>query len=303
MLSTSVAGRRSCLASSLRSSRAERGSGARIATGRPSRDARGRERITGGSSPPQSSRGFIALALPSWFSRPVAGRRSCLASSLSSPFRAERGSGARIATGNVRATHAARMHPGWFLTAAIDQGGLVRCCVCESAVSSSRPRSSIRARRSLAPLPAPAAGGRGAPTSGRARRVVRGARSAGARGSARLALSVSPRSPNPCCLGRGTTQVRAVAAPRRPRRVACSCARSGAARCSCGVQSARARSRSSSGRRGSTEKPCRVPRVRRQVASCLFFARRSAPCEPPPARAYRDRRRPRGADAGTWAER
>ena len=167
MLSTSVAGRRSCLASSLRSSRAERGSGARIATGRPSRDARGRERITGGSSPPQSSRGFIALALPSWFSRPVAGRRSCLASSLSSPFRAERGSGARIATGNVRATHAARMHRGWFLTAAIDQGGLVRCCVCESAVSSSRPRSSIRARRSLAPLPAPAAGGRGAPTSSR----------------------------------------------------------------------------------------------------------------------------------------
>ena len=120
VLSTSVAGRRSCLASSLRSSRAERGSGARIATGRPSRDARGRERITGGSSPPQSSRGFIALALPPWFSRPVAGRRSCLASSLSSPFRAERGSGARIATGNVRATRAARMHPGWFLTAATE---------------------------------------------------------------------------------------------------------------------------------------------------------------------------------------
>ena len=36
-------------------------------------------------------------------------------------------------------------------------------CLCELAVSSSRPRSSIRVRRSLAPLPAPAAGGRGAP--------------------------------------------------------------------------------------------------------------------------------------------
>ena len=52
--------------------------------------------------------------LLSRFPRPVAGRRPCLASSHRSPLRAERGSGTRGATGDMCATHAARVQRGWF---------------------------------------------------------------------------------------------------------------------------------------------------------------------------------------------
>ena len=47
------------------------------------------------------------------FSRAVAGR-PCLASFLRSPLRAERGSGARVATGDAHATRAEPVHRGWF---------------------------------------------------------------------------------------------------------------------------------------------------------------------------------------------
>ena len=68
-------------------------------------------------SPPQLSRdiarrgGPLLLVL---FSRPFAGRRPRLASSLRSPLRAERGRGARGAMGDTRATRAARVHRRWF---------------------------------------------------------------------------------------------------------------------------------------------------------------------------------------------
>ena len=72
--------------------------------------------IAGGShrrSSAGTSRAAVALLLV-LFSRPVAGRRPRLASSLRSPLRAERGRGARGATGDARATRAARVHRGWF---------------------------------------------------------------------------------------------------------------------------------------------------------------------------------------------
>ena len=67
-------------------------------------------------SPPQLSTdvaccGGLLLFL---FSLPVAGCRPCLASSLHSPLRAERGSGARGATSDARETRAARVHAGGF---------------------------------------------------------------------------------------------------------------------------------------------------------------------------------------------
>ena len=109
-----VAGRRPRLAPSLRPPlRAERGRGARGATGDACATRAARVRRRGWFSPPQSSRAVFARRgglLLLLFSRPVAGRRPRLAPSLRPPLRAERGRGGRRATGG-RARDARR---GWF---------------------------------------------------------------------------------------------------------------------------------------------------------------------------------------------
>ena len=105
LFSRPVAGRRPRLASSLRSPlRAERGRGARGATG-DARAARAARVHRGWFSPPQLSRDIARRGGPLLFSRPVAGRRPRLTSSLRSPLRAERG---RSARGERRATRARR---------------------------------------------------------------------------------------------------------------------------------------------------------------------------------------------------
>ena len=115
-------------------------------------------------SPPQLSTdvaccGGLLLFL---FSLPVAGCRPCLASSLHSPLRAERGSGARGATCDARATRAARVRSGWFFTAAVEQGrSRAACSSPPPPCFFSRPvRRSARAAPSLHPRTrAPARGG------------------------------------------------------------------------------------------------------------------------------------------------
>ena len=155
----------------------ERGSGARRST---SEDERKRRLI--GTDIARAPT-LLGSSLPWFFSRPVAARRPCLASSLRSPLRAtERGSGARgAAGGDTRATRATRVRCGWFFTAAVEQGRSSRA-VCSSPPPPpwffSRPvRRSVRAAPSLhSRTRAPARGGRRT-TSGRAdaRRARHGA--------------------------------------------------------------------------------------------------------------------------------
>jgi len=169
--------------------RVERGSGARGATDRTREEARRRRRRArsartplfdcGGEEPPGTHARRARRAR-------VTSRSARAAPSLRTERRPKRRRETRTTSGDGTREEPRKRR-------AEQGGGLVRC-LCQSAVSSCPPRSSIRARRSLAPLPAPAAGGWGAPTSGRAWRAARGARSAGAWGSARRALSVSPRS-------------------------------------------------------------------------------------------------------------
>ena len=100
----------------------ERGSGARGST---SEDERKRRPIGTDIARAPPARLFSSL----WFfSRPVAACRPCLASSLRSPLRAERGICARGATGDARATRTARVRCGWFFTAAVEQGRSRAAC-------------------------------------------------------------------------------------------------------------------------------------------------------------------------------
>ena len=179
LFSRPVAGRRPRLAPSLRPPlRAERGRGGATGDARATRAARVRRR--GWFSPPQSSRavrarrGGLLLLL---FSRPVADRRPRprLAPSLRPLLRAERGRGARGATGDARATRAARVRRrGWFSppqssrAVRARRGGLL-LLLFSCPVAGRRPRP--RLAPSLRP-PLRAERGRGA----RGRRVTRARR-------------------------------------------------------------------------------------------------------------------------------
>ena len=130
-------------------------------------------------SPPQLSRdiarrGVFFLLL---FSRPVAGRRPRLASSLRSPLRAERGRDARGATGDARATRASRVYRGWLSPPQLSRdiarrGGPLLLVLFSRPVRRSARAPLLRSTR------APA--GRARTTSGRvvARRAQRDGRSA-----------------------------------------------------------------------------------------------------------------------------
>ena len=121
----------------------------------------------------------------------VAGRRPCLASSLWSPLRAERGSGEHGATGDARATRAQRARRARTsrvaLAAAVEQGRS-RAVLVYSPSSFFRACRSARAAPSLHPRRrasrSPRAGAqRTQRTAGRARRMgVRAPRALGARG-------------------------------------------------------------------------------------------------------------------------
>jgi hypothetical protein len=156
--------------------RALRSEGAARAGRRATRAARVHR---GWLSPPQLSRdiarrGVFFLLL---FSRPVAGRRPRLASSLRSPLRAERGRDARGATGDARATRASRVYRGWLSPPQLSRdiarrGGPLLLVLFSRPVRRSARAPLLRSTR------APA--GRARTTSGRvnARRAQRDGRSA-----------------------------------------------------------------------------------------------------------------------------
>ena len=107
-------------------------------------------------------------------SRPTACRRPCLASSLHLPLRAERGSGARGAAGDTRATRAARVHAGGSRRRS-RAGAFARCAGLLLFLSSRPVCRSARAAPSLHPR----AGGAHAhheQAHGRTRRARRDAR-------------------------------------------------------------------------------------------------------------------------------